>query len=463
MFQDFNQILQEHNLLKKDNHILLAVSGGVDSIVLFHLMQNIPETKRPKLSVAHVNHQLRPEADREEQFVKQLASRYRVPFYSFIWEKAAHPDSGIEEAARNIRYSFFEQLMEQNKMNVLMTAHHQDDQVETILMKLTRGSTLAQLMGIAFSQSFSEGELVRPLLGFSKQMLYDLAKEQQWEFIEDSTNFELGYMRNRFRNEIIPLLRNENQQFDQHVIQFASDLEDLLEVSKTSIETAFNKVVRKKQDSWQIDRLKFSNLSAATQRMVLKTLLDHLYKNEKDLYKSNYMELLQEWILNGEVNTQLDLQNDFIAMKGYESICFSKQGPETSSIDNEHFILDAVGQWVQLSEYEKIGLFPFDSADRKEWNRDSLLMEEGKFQLPLTIRHRQAGDRMRYAGLKGSKKIKDIFIDEKVPVKQRNQAWLVEDSLGTILWLISYRKMNLFTTKETDKLIYVLKYKKDEY
>src|SRR5699024_2754716 len=133
-------------------------------------------------------------ADREEQFVKQLASRYRVPFYSFIWEKAAHPDSGIEEAARNIRYSFFEQLMEQNKMNVLMTAHHQDDQVETILMKLTRGSTLAQLTGIAFSQSFSEGELVRPLLGFSKQMLYDLAKEQQWEFLEDSTNFELGYM-----------------------------------------------------------------------------------------------------------------------------------------------------------------------------------------------------------------------------------------------------------------------------
>ena len=92
-----------------------------------------------------------------------------------------------------------------------------------------------------------------------------------------------------------------------------------------------------------------------------------------------------------------------------------------------------------------------------------LLIEEKNLHLPLTIRHRQPGDRMRYAGLKGSKKIKDIFIDEKTPIKQRSQAWLVEDSLGRILWLISYRKMNLFTAQETDKLIYVLKYKKDEY
>src|SRR5699024_7993679 len=236
-------------------------------------MQNIPKEQRPKLSVAHVNHQLRPEADKEEQFVKQLADTYQIPFYSFLWNRADHPKSGIEEAARNIRYSFFEQLMKREKMNVLMTAHHQDDQVETILMKLTRGSTLAQLTGIEFSQSFSEGELVRPLLGFSKQMLYDLAKDQQWAFVEDTTDFELDYMRNRFQNESIPLLRKENLQFDQHVIQFASDLEDLLEISKAPIEAVFDEVAQREQESWRLDGLKFLNFSAATQRMVIQTLL----------------------------------------------------------------------------------------------------------------------------------------------------------------------------------------------
>src|SRR5699024_128530 len=231
----------------------------------------------------------------------------------------------------------------------------------------------------------------------------------------------------------------------QHVIQFASDLEDLLEISKAPIEAVFDEVAQREQESWRLDGLKFLNFSAATQRMVLQTLLDHLYENEKNLYKANYIELLQDWILNGEVNTQLDLQNDFVATKGYEVICFSKRRQKVSVTDDERFVLDSVDQWIQLSAHEKIGLFSLDSVDEEELHGEFLLMEEEKFHLPLTIRHRQPGDRMRYTGLKGSKKIKDIFIDEKTPLKQRDQAWLVEDSLGRILWLISYRKMSLFT------------------
>src|SRR5690625_7144896 len=145
MFQDFNQILQKNNLLNADKHVLLAVSGGVDSIVLLHMMHSITKEIRPKLSVAHINHQLRPEADNEEVFVKQLAYKYQLSFYSYLWNKVDHPKIGIEEAARNIRYSFFKRLMKDQKMDILMTAHHQDDQVETILMKLIRECTLEQL------------------------------------------------------------------------------------------------------------------------------------------------------------------------------------------------------------------------------------------------------------------------------------------------------------------------------
>lgn len=461
MFQDFNQILQNNNLLKADNRVLLAVSGGVDSIALFHLMRKIPEIKRPKLSIAHVNHQLRPEADTEEEFVKHLAEKYRIPFYSFLWDKADHPASGIEEAARKIRYSFFKQVMKQQNINVLMTAHHQDDQIETILMKLARGSTLSQLTGIQFSQSFSEGELVRPLLGFSKQELYTFAKEQRLEFIEDETNYELTYTRNRFRNQIIPLLKKENNQFNQHIIQFALDLNDLLEVSKNPIEKAFNQVVKKKQDIWELDIERFSGLTASYQRLAIKYLLDLLYKGEENLYKANYIELIQDWIFNGDVNTQLDLQNDIVTKKEYNRVIFAKKNSVMHLISKEEFVIESVNQWIQLSETEKIGLFVLDESVEDLNNENTLLIDENSLHLPLTIRHRQPGDRMRYVGLNGSKKIKDIFIDEKIPIKKRDEAWIVEDYSSDILWLVTYRKMSLFTVQETDKLTYVLKYKKD--
>lgn len=461
MFQDFNQILQNNNLLKNDNHVLLAVSGGVDSIVLFHLMQSIPKAKRPKLSIAHINHQLRPEADLEEEFVKRLAEEYQLPFYSFLWDKVNHPESGMEEAARRVRYSFFKRVMEEENINVLMTAHHQDDQVETILMKLARGSTLAQLTGIQFSRSFSEGKLVRPLLGFSKQELYAFAKEQGLKFIEDETNYELTYTRNRFRNQIIPLFKKENNQFNQHIMQFALDLSDLLEVSKDTIEETFKEIVKKNQEVWELDITRFSQLPPSYQRLVLKHLLDILYRNEKNLYKTNYIELTQDWIFNGEVNTQLDLQNDIVAKKEYNIVIFAKRNPVEYPISKQKFTIESVNQWVQLSDTEKIGLFILDDTVESLNDRNILLIDEKNLHLPMTIRHRQPGDRMHYTGLNGSKKIKDIFIDEKVPTKQRDEAWIIEDHSGDILWLVSYRKMSLFTAQETDKLTYVLKYKKD--
>ena len=230
MFNNFKETLDRHGLLGNDRKFLLGVSGGVDSVVLLHLMQAIPTNDRPQLSVAHINHQLREEADMEEAFVKQLARDYQLPFYSKRWEKEEHPKTGIEEAARSFRYSFFRQLMEEGEFNILMTAHHQDDQVETILMKLTRGSSLEQLVGIQFSQPFSTGYLVRPLLDVSKNELYTFAKQEQLTFVEDVSNKDLSFTRNRFRHSIIPLLKKENPLFNQQIIQFSKDLDDLLEI-----------------------------------------------------------------------------------------------------------------------------------------------------------------------------------------------------------------------------------------
>ena len=466
MLERFKQILQSYQWFQTKEPLLLAVSGGVDSIVLFHLLQNISPKKRPKISIAHINHQLRPEAEMEEAFMRKLAADYHVPIYVYRWQKADQPKSGLEEAARTMRYRFFKEVMLEEKINVLMTAHHQDDQVETILMRLARGSSLEQLTGIqktqVFNQQLQDGHLVRPLLYFSKEEIYDYAQKNELSYLEDSTNQELEYTRNRFRQQIIPLLKKENPKFNQHVEQFTSDLTDLLEIANEPILKAYGELVKEKEETFSLDLSQFLKYKTALQKAVLMQLLIELYKDKEVSYKTAYIDLIHSWLLNGEVNTQLNLKEDFLVEKTYqEALFFEKDTRKTflSSQKAEHLTLKQKDKWLKLSETERIGLFPLTNIIKEDAS-DMLCISEEKLELPLTIRHRQAGDRMTYKGLSGTKKIKDIFIDEKVTPSLRDRAWLVEDAKGKIIWLIPYRQMDLCPTKETDKITYVLKYKK---
>lgn len=468
MFERFNEVLQSNYSFTSTDHILLAVSGGVDSVVLFHLLQKIPKESRPQISIAHINHQLRPEADQEEQFVRNLAKKYGLPFYTYRWEKDKQPVSGIESAARSVRYRFFQRVMKEQQIDVLMTAHHQDDQAETILMRLARGGSLEQLTGIQLIQNFAErsGVLFRPLLIFSKDEIYQYASKEGLEYVEDATNLELDYTRNRFRNQIIPLLKKENSRFNEHIEQFSSDLTDLLEIAEQPIKEAYQQVIFEDSTSINLNIDSFTNLSSPLQRAVLVHLLNCLYENKEDSYKTNYIDLIQQWLLEGEPNTRLELQADIVAQKVYNEAFFYQEVPKTTKIKSATtFKLSRLNEWIKISENEMIGLF---LADAKESNLDeqleqphTLLIAEEQLSLPLTIRHRKAGDRMTYTGLNGTKKIKDIFIDEKVPLPQRDDIWLVEDSEGTILWLINYRKMDLCNLNKVNNVIYILKYKKD--
>lgn len=455
MKQEFEHILKDYALLDANKHILLAVSGGVDSIVLFHLLQGIEEDKRPKISVAHINHQLRPESDKEAAFVEKLTEKYKTPFYSYTWEQKKHPYSGIEEAARVMRYAFFKEVMAENNIDALMTGHHQDDQVETILMKLTRGSSLKQLTGIQELQEFQNGLLVRPLLSFSKAELYSFAHNHALKYIEDETNQGLLYSRNRFRNQIIPLLKEENAQFNSHLEQFSKDLKDLIDIASPTIDRTFQELVLVEASSISLDVLEFFELGEAMQQALLQKVFEVLYEDTLISYKTNYIEIVRGWLQAGAVNTHLDLIGDFAVKKDYNKVVFYEKDEEVL-IEDDTFLIEELNQWVRISPTEAIGLF--DYASEEETN--ILLLEEGSVAWPLTIRHRKPGDRMTYAGLNGTKKIKDIFIDEKVPVNERDTTWLVEDAAGVIIWLVGLRKMRLLSPPETDKLTYIVKYKK---
>ncbi len=456
MIQEFEQILEENNILYPKKHVLLGVSGGVDSVALFHLMQAIDEKKRPNISVAHINHQARKASDRDEAFVRKLADAYDVPFYSHVWEKSDHPDSGFEEAARDVRYTFFEKIMEKQGPTVLMTAHHQDDQVETVLMKLARGSSLEQLTGIQLMQPFSRGQLMRPLLSFPKEKIYAYVEENNIDYVEDATNLSLDFTRNRYRNQIIPLLKEENDKFNAHVERFAEDIRDLLLIAERPIHAAYKQLVRMKSQNLSFNRNQFFQHDEPMQRALLQQILATLYEESEVAYKTTYIEMVRNWLIEGEVNTSLDLLNHFTVRKDYQQVIFEKKTSRKEAGSKKEYSLEKINEWIELSSHEKIGVFESNGQEENE----SLIFHADQVKFPLTVRHRKPGDRMSYKGLSGTKKIKDIFIDEKVAPEERERAWLVEDADGRIIWLIAYRKMYLLSDIETDKIAYVIKYKK---
>lgn len=468
----FKKELDKYGLLNPDKRVVLAISGGVDSMVLLGLFQRIPKSQRPTLFIAHVNHELREESKSEEKFVQAVAESKGIPLFVYHWKQSMHPQTGIEEAARNVRYSFFKEILEQMRADVLMTAHHQDDQAETILMKLTRGSALEQITGIAEAQSFHGSQLIRPLLRFSKDEIYHYAEVENIDYMEDQSNFELIYSRNRFRNLIIPLLKEENVKINDHLQQFVNDLDDLLCIAEGPIKETFKQLVTIHPNQIEFQLPEYLQLNEPMQRAVLVELLNVLYENQDKRYKISYIEILQDWLQKAEGNSQLHFTDEVTVHKTYDNISIRKNNLTSQTLTNTEprtsFIIQDNNPYVQLSSTESIELKRVDSIDlasngKHQKNQiDQLVFDSEHVVFPLTIRHRQPGDRMTYKGLKGTKKIKDILIDEKVPAMERDKAWVVEDATGTIVWLISYRKMYLLSEVETDKLTYILNYNKDQ-
>ncbi len=167
--EEFLAQIKTKNYWKAGEKVVIGVSGGVDSMVLFHLLQQLPQDHRPALVVAHINHHLRSEADGDEAFVKSWMQKYDVPVHTYQWPRSEHPASGFEQEARKVRYRFFNEVAGKTGSALILTAHHRDDQVETVLMRFVKGSSIEELTGIVETRRTEGNTLIRPLLPYSKK------------------------------------------------------------------------------------------------------------------------------------------------------------------------------------------------------------------------------------------------------------------------------------------------------
>ncbi|MFK4782312.1 tRNA lysidine(34) synthetase TilS [Lactococcus petauri] len=380
----FLKLVQQKEFFKEHRRVLVALSGGKDSMTLFNWLYTYRKELEVELFTAHVNYGLRDVADWEEEQLKQKMTELQIEL------EVAHYDSDekfSEEAGRNMRYEFFRQVMADKNCTALVTAHHKGDQVETVLMREITGRRLRHLTGIPERQAFGSGELIRPLLTFSKA---DFDAE---EYFEDVTNAGTDYLRNRVRNQYIPALTQENPQFSEAIVSMSQEITLAFSVIKDKI--AELEIIKD-----EINLKLFLRQSRALQHFILQEYLEKF--PDLQVSKAKFSELL--WIIERPQQYRSELSSAYFFVK------------------NDQYFMIVSNQPFPKKEIEIRENDPKDAS----FMRVDLPME-GEIE----IRKRQPGDYILING--HHKKLRKFFIEQHVPLEKReNLLILVEKDIYAI-------------------------------
>ena len=419
-------------LLKFQNHLsasfpflqgkklLLAVSGGIDSMVLVHLFQQLDYD----FAIAHCNFQLRgEESDGDETFVKTICEQFKIPFHSIKFDTkqlAEAHKSSIQVTARNLRYDWFSKLLEENKIDFLLTAHQLDDSLETFLINLSRGTGLDGLTGIPMQNE----NIVRPLLPFSRDEIAAYAKENKIQWREDSSNASDKYLRNKIRQDIVPILKELNPSF---LNSFQNTL-DNLQQSQSLVDDASRIVYRKVVEDIHLQ--KKINL---TELMQLPNYRAYLYQWLQPFGFTAWDDIYD--LVNATSGKQI-FSTDYVLLKDRTDLIVF---PKNESIEKESY-------WIVKGVKEvKIPLnISFCKAtDTSHQTRNTIFVDENKLTYPLEIRKWQEGDFFYPIGMEGKKKVSKFFKDEKLSLIDKSNVWLL-CSDNQIVWIINKRQDNRF-------------------
>ena len=386
--QDFLNHFLEKGYFKDHSRVVLALSGGLDSMFLFHLLSNYQKELGIELFLAHVNHKQRPESDDEEIELRKLAEQVGVPIY------VAHFTGDFSEAnARQFRYDFFREVMEKTSSTALVTAHHADDQAETILMRLIRGVRLQHLSAIKERQTFDKGELIRPLLSFYKKDFTEV------EHFEDRTNKENHYFRNRVRNIYLPQLEKENIQLKRAFLEFGKEVFDY-QIALTELSQTVNVE----------DLTQFLSFSEATQRVLLQQYLSCFA--DLNVTREQFQQV--HHILRTKSQYRHRLKNGYELVKKYQHFKICKIRPKSDEKSS-----DCVLDYQNQVHYEGY-LFSFGIPLKGE-NVQKINVSR---ETSLILRHRHPGDYLIKNGHR--KKLRRLFIDLKIPKERREKAIIIE-------------------------------------
>lgn len=456
MQQKVTAFIEKHRMLSKGATILVGVSGGPDSMALLHYLHTVQEKWDARLVVLSVDHQLRGTESRADlNYVEQICHNWKIEFVGSSVDVAAYKLKhrvGTEVAARELRYRFFAEQMKKYDADYLVLGHHGDDQVETMLMRLVRAADSSVFHGIPLRRKFAGGYIVRPFLCLTKQEIVHYCNEHNLQPRIDSSNDDTEYTRNFYRKRVIPLLKEKNCNIHTTVQHLSEALHADEQFLQEAAYNMFQEVVvlhkEKRKVSFEISA--FHSYPTALQRRTFHLILNYLYdelpKNISYVHEEHFFQLLGSY----DGNVQIDFPHNLKVTRSYQNVMFHFPNEHPQKVPSFHELLEIPGK-VEL---------PDGSSIVAKWteqpNSDTIYSYSCKLDsvaLPLHIRTRKAGDRMTLQGMKGSKKIKDIFIDLKVPLHDRDCWPIVTDNHGVVLWIVGLKKGQPSVSGETTSFI----------
>ncbi len=430
----FTNFIEQNNLFAKDDKILLAVSGGKDSVLMAHLFKQAGYN----FSIAHCNFNLRGEESlRDQNFVSALADELNVPFYFINFDTKTYANDhkiSLQMAARELRYQFFEDIRQQHGYQKIAIAHHQNDAIETVLINLVRGTGIAGLHGILPNK----GSIIRPLLCFTSDEIAKIVKQNNFTYVEDSSNASTKYMRNRIRLAVIPELKKLNPSLEttfKNNLNYFSQLEDFLkhEVEKTRIQLF---VYQQNRISVSLNQLK------KLQPLIIYALLKPFGFNTSTV--NDLISVLEKHsgrqFLSATHQLVLDRENIIIK-------------PILLNTTTEIKIEATDKEVIFMEKRFNVTVLNYIPHNLKT-NLNTIFIDADKIIFPLTLRKWQQGDVFIPFGMIGEKKVSDFFINQKLSVIQKAETPILVNGNGKIIWVCGLRSDDRFKiTSNTKKII----------
>lgn len=417
--------------------IVVGVSTGADSMALFHYLIN---NCKDEIICAHINHNVRKESLEEELFLKRYCNEHNISFESMTIE--SYNENNFENEARKKRYKFYEKILKKYNSNYLFLAHHADDLMETILMKIVRGSNINGYAGIKKVSKVKDYYIIRPFLDYTKNELLEYINNNNIKYYEDTTNNDINYTRNRFRHKIIPLLKQEDKLIHNKFIKYSNTLLEYSDYIEYEVRNTLEKIYINNK----LDIVKFNKLHPFIKKNILYTILNDIYENKENIVKEKHINNILNLIENNKPNLSLVLPQNTCVIKEYNILTFCKKIEK----DNDYKIELNKDIIINNHQISIIGKSDTDGNDICRLNSNNI-------KFPLYLRNKKDGDFIEALGLNGKKKIKDIFIEKKLPKNVRTSYPILVDSNDTILWIPNIKKSK-FNTKKNEKYDIILKY-----
>ena len=471
--------LKRLEMMRPGERVGVAVSGGADSVALLHLLLELREKLGIVLSVVHFNHKLRGKAsDTDEKFVAKLALKHRLEFHSasvYVAKKAKRERANLEDAARRARYDYFRSLAEAGVCGRIAVAHTADDQAETVLAHLLRGTGLAGLGGI----HPAVGPVVRPLLGVRRDELRNFLRARRQTWREDATNRDTTRMRARIRRKLLPLLQ---KQFQPAIVQHLATLADLAREDEADLQSQAElrvlALVKEAKGSLRIPardiawprsasrnlQMEISEGSGITIRStgVRKRMVRHIIakiKPRTGQLEANHVEAVLELARSGQNGSSLALPGGVEVQKERDALVFhavenaQARGSQRTPREYEYKI-DLTGDNAELRVVELGCVFRFRVIDwppkRGETSRDSVVVDRDRLRFPMVLRNWLPGDRLRPQGHRNGHKLKRLLNENHVSRWQRD-GWPVLTSGGVLVWARGFPAAAEFAADERTK------------